>query len=324
MLALADPHLRAAWVERGNPIPQNPDTNTVLRAFRSLEFRVVVDQFLTDTAREADIVLPAKTMFEQSDVIGAYWHPYLQLKQKVLEPPGEVKPETEIYCLLAARLGLDRNQIAAGIPGPTDAEVDAFLVEKLQPFPDLTLDRLREGPLLAPGQQEVAFSDLDFPTSSGKIELLSRDAENRWGVEPLPVFNESHESIRNASAPHERYPLYLLTPNTKNRIHSQFNNLEMIRQLSRKPVVVLPPEDAASRRIRRGDLVRVFNDRGQFELEARIDFGLKAGCAVVTNGWWLSEGGAVNLCSLGRETDLGYGAAFHDNLVQVVKVDQTE
>ncbi len=60
-----------AWVERGNPIPQNPETPTVLRAFRALEFRVVVDEFLTDTAREADVVLPAKSMFEQTDVIGA-------------------------------------------------------------------------------------------------------------------------------------------------------------------------------------------------------------------------------------------------------------
>jgi len=74
MLAQRDRPLRMAWVERGNPVTQNPDTGTVLHAFRSLEFRVVVDQFLTDTAREADLVLPAKTMFEQTDVIGAYWH----------------------------------------------------------------------------------------------------------------------------------------------------------------------------------------------------------------------------------------------------------
>ena len=78
MLETRDPPLAMAWVERGNPIPQNPETGTVLRAFRALEFRVVVDEFLTDTAREADIVLPAKTLFEQTDVIGAYWHDYLQ------------------------------------------------------------------------------------------------------------------------------------------------------------------------------------------------------------------------------------------------------
>ena len=91
-------------VERGNPITQNPNTNTLLKAFRHLEFRVVVDQFMTDTAMEADIILPAKTLFEQSDIIGSYWNPYVQLKQKVVEPAGEVKPETEIYYLLGKSL----------------------------------------------------------------------------------------------------------------------------------------------------------------------------------------------------------------------------
>ncbi len=88
MLAQKDPPLRMMWIERGNPVTQNPETNTVLRAIRGLEFRVVVDEFLTDTAREADIVLPAKAIFEQSDVIGAYWHSYIQLKQKIVEPPA--------------------------------------------------------------------------------------------------------------------------------------------------------------------------------------------------------------------------------------------
>ncbi len=132
MLATADPPLRMAWVERGNPIPQNPETPTVLRAFRALEFRVVVDEFLTDTAREADVVLPAKSMFEQTDVIGAYWHDYLQLKQKAIEPPGEVKPESEVYRLLAERLGFPREAIARELPGPSDAEVEAFLEAKLR------------------------------------------------------------------------------------------------------------------------------------------------------------------------------------------------
>ena len=113
------------------------------------------------------------------------------------------------------------------------------------------------------------------------------------------------------------YPLYFMTPNTKNRIHSQFNNLEMIRSCSPAPEVTIHPDDAAERGIAEGALVRIFNDRGELFLPARIDNGLKAGCVCVTNGWWISEGGTVNFCSLGRETDLGHGAAFHDNLVDV-------
>lgn len=320
MLAAANPPLKMIWVERGNPVTQNPETPTVLKALRGLEFRVVVEQFMTDTAREADLILPAKTMFEQSDVIGAYWHPYVQLKQKVLEPPGEVKPESEIYYLLAQRLGFSGAEIAAAnIPAPTDEAVEAFLRQKLAPFPELTLEKLREGPLIAPGHQEIAFSDLAFPTPSGKIELYSQEAARRWGVDPLPDYFEPQESLRRESPQSQKYPLYFMTPNTKNRIHSQFNNLQMIRQVSPAPFIAIHPGDARLRNIADGERVRIFNDRGELRLPARLDFGLKPGCVAVTNGWWIAEGGAVNFLSYGRETDMGYGAAFHDNLVEVEK-----
>ncbi len=316
MLATDDPPLRMAWVERGNPVTQNPETNTVLEAFRALDFRVVIEQFMTDTAREADIVLPAKTMFEQSDVIGAYWHAYIQLKQKVIDPPGEVKPESEIYKLLAARLGMPEST-DPGIFPATDAEVETYLARALQPFPGLTLDRLREGPTLAPGQQEVAFSDSVFPTPSGKIELESQEAVERWGVARLPDYGEPAESIRRPQPDPAAFPLYLLTPNTKNRIHSQFNNLRMIRQFGDEPFVYLHPDDAGDRGVRDGEPVRIYNERGELRLEARIDNGLKRGCACVTNGWWISEGGTVNFTSAARETDMGYGAAFHENRVEI-------
>ncbi|MGD8700161.1 MAG: molybdopterin-dependent oxidoreductase [Gemmatimonadales bacterium] len=319
MLAQREPPLRMAWVERGNPVTQNPETNTVLEAFRGLDYRVVVDQFLTDTAREADIVLPAKTMFEQSDVIGAYWHSYLQLKQKVIEPPGEVKPESEIYRLLAGRLGLREAEDASVFP-VTDDEVEAYLSAALASWPEVSLELLREGPVLAPGQQDVAFADFVFATPSGKIELDSREAVQRWGVEAIPTYQESAESSRREGADGGRYPLYLLTPNTKNRIHSQFNNLRMIRQFSEKPNLWIAPADARARGITDGDRVRVFNDRGELRLEAKLDHGLKAGCVCITNGWWISEGGTVNFCSAARETDMGYGAAFHDNRVEVKRL----
>ncbi len=320
ILAAKDPPLKMIWVERGNPVSQNPDTSAVVKAFRSLDFRVVVEQFKTDTAREADILLPAKTMFEQSDVIGAYWHPYVQLKQKVIDPPGEVKPETEVYGLLAQKLGLPEEEVAAVIPGPSDAAVEAFLERKLRPYPELTLDRLREGPVITPGHQEVAFSDLVFPTPSGRIEVYSNEAQERWGVNPLPDFSEPVESARRESPESEKYRLYLLTPNTKNRIHSQFNNLGMIRRLDPKPVVCIHPEDARARGITDGAATRIHNGRGEMRVQARFDYGVKPGCLVVTNGWWEPQGCAVNACSCGRETDMGHGAAFHDNLVEIESV----
>ncbi|MCK5379201.1 MAG: molybdopterin-dependent oxidoreductase [Acidobacteria bacterium] len=317
MLSMTDPPLEMAWVERGNPLAQNPESPTVREAFRRLRFRVVVDQFLTDSAREADIVLPAKTFLEQSDIIGAYWHSYVQLKQKVLEPPGEVRPETEIYRALAVRMGMDRRAVDFAIPGPGDEEVEAWLERRLDPWPDLSLDRLREGPVAAPGSDQVAWHDLVFPTPSGRIELQSEEAARRWGVAALPDFHPPEESAldtRGRSAP---FPLQMMTPNTKDRIHSQFGNLEMVGAGAPEPRLVISPADALPRGIREADEVRVFNDRGELRLPVTLDFGLRAGCVVCFNGYWHSEGAGVNVLSKGRETDMAHGAAFHDTLVEV-------
>ncbi|MHC4946304.1 MAG: molybdopterin dinucleotide binding domain-containing protein, partial [Planctomycetota bacterium] len=230
------------------------------------------------------------------------------------------KPETEVFRLLADRLGIPERELVDKIPGPSDSEVETFLEKKLAHFPELSLTRLREGPMLAPGHQEVAFSDLVFLTPSGKIELFSEEAKTRWGADPLPAFFEPEEFAGEAGKGAGKYPLHFLTPNTKNRIHSQFNNLKMIRALDDTPLVWVSPEDAGARGIRNGDKVWIFNDRGRLTMEARIDFSLKKGCLWVTNGWWISEGGTVNFLSLGRETDMGHGAAFHDNLVEIEKV----
>jgi anaerobic selenocysteine-containing dehydrogenase len=317
MLAATDPPLKMIWVERGNPLTQNPDTNTLLKAFKSLEFRVVIDQFMTDTARAADLILPAKTMFEQSDIIGAYWHPYIQLKQKIIDPPGEVKPETEIYYLLAGKLGLDN--MNGMLPQPSDEAIDAFLSKKLAPFPGLSIERLKNGPILAPASQEIAFSDMLFPTPSGKIELYSPEAEKRWNVSAVADYKEPLESTSAAGKRDIPFPLYFMTPNTKNRIHSQFNNLDSIRQFSEKPCLQMHPLDARSRGIKNGDRVKIYNRRGTLFSTALLDFSIKRGCVAMTNGWWISEGGTVNFLSLGRETDMGYGAAFHENLVEVIQ-----
>ncbi len=313
MLAQGNPPLAFAWVERGNPLSQNPETHRVLEAFRRLDFRVAVDERLTDTALEADLVLPSKSLFEQSDVIGAYWHGYLQLRQKVIDPPGEVKPETEIYRALGLRLGMAPDLLDGILPRL--GEEEAWLQARLDPF-GITLDQLREGPVLAPGSEEVAFADGRFTTPSGRIELHSEEAARRWGVDPLPSYSEPLESAASGKG---RFPLQLLTPNTKNGIHSQFLSLDVIRPFEPEPVAVLGPEDAARRELRPRDRVRIHNDRGELHLPLRIDLGLRPGVVVVVNGWQRASGGGVNVLSEGRETDMGHGAAFHDNLVEVEK-----
>jgi len=315
MLAQNDPELKMIWVERGNPLTQNPNTNKNLEAFRKLEFKVVIEEFMTDTALEADIILPAKNMFEQSDIIGSYWNPYVQLKQKVVEPAGEVKPETEIYWELAHRLNWSEELIHDCLLSPGDKSVDVFLQNKLNDF-SLSLDELKENPLLAPGLEEIAFSDLKFNTPSGKIELYSEEAKKLWGVNALPTY----EALNNIELSNPNFPFYLMTPNTKNRIHSQFGNLKVMKHIDPEPLVFINPTDAEMYGVEHNEMVKVFNDRGEVSLMASFDFSLKHGCLVIHNGWWEQEGCSVNKLSAHMETDMGYGTAFHDNRVGIKPV----
>lgn len=312
MLGTKNPELKMIWVERGNPLTQNPNTGKVLEAFRKLDFRVVVEQFMTDTALEADIILPAKNMFEQSDIVGSYWNPYIQLKQKVVEPAGEVKPETEIYWWLAQKLGFNEADLSNILLPPGDEHVDRYLDSKLREF-NLSLEELRKGPILAPGLQEIAFSDYRFPTPSGKIELYSEQVQTLWGENPLPTYKPAVELFQNQTP----YPLFLMSPNTKNRIHSQFNNLKVISMISGAPVLQINPADAIQRGIGDGDLVEIFNSRGSFRVKAQLTYEVRVGCVVIPNGWWRTQGAPVNVLSEGRETDMGHGSAFHNNRVEV-------
>jgi anaerobic selenocysteine-containing dehydrogenase len=282
-----------------------------------LEFKVVVEQFMTDTAVEADIILPAKSMFEQTDVISSYWNPYVQIRQKVIEPPGEVKPETEIYYLLAKALGFDEKEINGKIPFPGDDHTEAFLNERLSDFPDLSLEKLKEAPILSPVLQEIAYSDFVFDTPSGKIELYSETASQRWGVDPLPTFEVLKEGRNGNKSP---YKFNLISPNTKNRIHSQFGNLEVIKLNDPEPYAVISLEDADDKGAVDGDLLRIYNDRGELFIKAKTDASIRPGIVVIYNGYWHAEGACPNILSKGRETDMGHGTAFHDNMVDFEKV----
>lgn len=313
MLAQTAPALKMAWVERGNPLTQNPDTNTVKQAFEKLDFCVVVEQFMTDTAQLADIVLPAKNMFEQTDIIGSYWNPYVQLKPKVCEPQGEVKPETDIYYQLAKKLEYDEQLIGEACLQPGDKNAVEYLKEQLNRFPELSWDRLTEEPLLAASHKQIVFQDLQFNTPSGKIELLSESALENWSVAALP----SYEPLQEKSS--KVYRLMVLSPNTKNRIHSQFGNLKQIEAVAGEMFVYMHPEDAAKRNINSEDKVRIFNERGEIHMKARIDAGIKKSCISIFNGLWHHEG-CVNFLSKGRETDMGHGTAFHDNCVELEKL----
>ncbi len=313
ILQQKDPEIKMIWVERGNPLAQNPNSNLNRKAFRKAEFRVVVDQFMTDTALEADLILPAKNMFEQTDIIGSYWNPYIQLKQKVVDPAGEVKPETEIYYLLAKALEFETEAIAEQLPEPNDLATEQYLKKFVEQFPELDFEALKTGPQLAHSHEEIAFADLAFKTPSGRIELVSEEAANKWGVSKLP------EYVPLAPMP-AAYPIQLLSPNSKNRIHSQFNNLQAIKQFEPEVLLGMHPADAQEREIQNGSWAIIRNQHGQAKVKVEYNMGLRTGCAVLTNGHWHQDGASPNLFTDGRETDMGHGTAFHDTWVAIDKI----
>ncbi len=303
------PPIRAAWIERGNPASQNPAVHRLRRALGALDLVVVVDQFLTDTAALAHYVLPAKTLFEEEDLVTAYWHPYLQWRARVFEAPGDVRPETEIWRHLCDAFGYDTSWF------PEDRR--AFLRDLLPPGQADAIDRLPHEPLDLSTGGDVAFADGRFETPSGRIEFASDEAARLWSVDPVPGYrdlDEGHAAPRRA-----RYPLQLLSCKTRDRIHSQFGNLDWVREVERPHTLDIHPADAAARGIRDGARVRVWNDRGETALVARVTPGIRPGVVHVIEGRCHPGDPDVNVLTDEGLTDMNHGATFYECLVEVAR-----
>jgi anaerobic selenocysteine-containing dehydrogenase len=308
--SLGGPPIRAAWIERGNPAAQNPAAHRLRDALARLDLVVVVDQFMTPTAGLAHFVLPAKTLFEEEDLVTAYWHPYLQWRARILPPPGEVRPESDIWRALCERFGYDTSYF------PADRE--SFLRALLPDGCGFTLEDLKERPLDLSGSGDVAFVDRRFPTPSGKVEFASGEASAMWGVDPVPdcaLLDEGAESPARS-----RFPLQLLSCKTRDRIHSQFGNLDWVRGVERPHVLDIHPDDARARGIAEGSRVAMWNERGRIELTVRLTPGIRPGVVHVLEGWCHEGDPDVNALTAEGITDMNHGATFYECLVEVARV----
>jgi anaerobic selenocysteine-containing dehydrogenase len=304
---LRDPPLKVAWFEKANPVSQHPRTKEVIRGLAGLEMVVVVDQFLTDTARLAHVVLPAKTLFEEEDLVTAYWHPYLQLRQKVLDPPPGVKTETEIWEELCRRFGFSIE--------PFDVDPGERLRQMLPEGRSGDLEELRRRPLDFSGMGEVAWENGGFPTPSGKVEFSSEGAMRLWGVDPVPGYDPLPEGFESDLA--DRYPLQLLTCKTRERIHSQFGNLDGIQEVDRPRHLDIHPDDAMVRGLKEGDRARIRNARGEAEATVHLEPGIRKGVVHVLEGRCVDDDPWMNLVTDDAVTDMGYGATFYECRVEV-------
>ncbi len=303
------PPIRAMWIERGNPASQNPAAPRLRGAMRGLDLVVAVEQFPNDTTELADYVLPAKTLFEEEDLVTAYWHPYLQWRARLFDPPGEVKPESELWRELCRRFGFDTRVF--------DGDRRALLRSLLPDRHRDQFERLAIEPLDLSGWGDVAFADGRFPTRSGRIEFSSAEAAEVWGVDPVPGFTALTEG--HASERASRFPLQFLSCKTRDRIHSQFGNLDWVREVERPHVLDIHPDDARARGIADGCRARVWNDRGAIDLVARVTPGIRPGVVHVLEGRCHAGDPDVNALTDEGITDMNHGATFYECLVEVAR-----
>ena len=321
LLEAGSPPLRAIYVYNSNPVAVAPESAKVVRGFsREDLFCVVHDVFQTDTADYADIVLPATTQLEHIDVHSSYGHLYVLANNRAIAPLGEAKPNTEVFRLLAAKMGFSE---------PCFADSDEDIARNAFVASDPRFDGLDWEALKTRGWQRLnlpspfaPFARGGFPTPSGKCEFYSESLA-RQGFDPLPTFSPPHESTASNPELARRYPLAIISPPARNALNSSFANLPVFTETEKTPRLEIHPDDAHARGVADGDRVRVTNDRGALVLTARVTDRARPGVVVALSIWWRKlspDGTNANMVTSQALTDMGRAATFYDALVEVEKL----
>jgi len=310
LTAVDDPPIKALHVYHSNPAVVAPDSARVLRGLEREDLFVVVHEHLmTETAMYADIVLPSTTFLESTDLYRSYGHYYLQMARPVIEPVGETRSTLAIFNDLATRFAFTEDCFAE-----TEEEGIRNLLASGSPYlAGITLADLQEGRPIRLNVQENIFSK-GFGTPSGKIEFHSRSMADQ-GLDPLPNGEPSKDEEGEG-----RFHLQLITPPRRQFLNSTFNEIEYLRNQAGEPVIMIHPKDAATRGVEEKERVRVFNDRGECYLSARLTEDTGPGVTVIEGLFWprfMPNNRGVNQLTSQRLTDMGQGCAFHCNLVEV-------
>jgi anaerobic selenocysteine-containing dehydrogenase len=309
LTALADPPVKALVVYNSNPAAIAPDQNTVLRGLRREDlFTVVLEQMQTDTADHADIVLPATTFLEHTDLYYAYGHYYLQLARPALTPAGEAKSNVELFGLLAERMGFDEPALRE----TEDDMIRTLLATGHSFLEGITLEELERNSFVRLKVPEpfLPFAEGGFGFPDGKLRF------NADALDYVPPAESRHGD----SSLRARYPLELISPKNHDSMNSTFGYRPGVDLET--SVLHVHARDAEPRGIRTGDEVRVFNARGACLLVAQVDESVNPGlvCAPSTRWAKLSRAGRnVNAVTSDRLTDGGGGPTFYSCLVEIEK-----
>jgi anaerobic selenocysteine-containing dehydrogenase len=300
------PAIEAVVVYNSNPLAVAPDSGKVVRGFaREDLFTVVMEQFQTDTADYADYLLPATTQLEHWDIHGAYGHTDVVLNRPAIAPVGQARTNTQVFRELAARMGFE---------DPCFHDSDETLC-RLAFGDHVDFERLLETGFASLPVPDAPFAEGHFPTASGRCEFFSERLA-RQGLDGLPDHVPNYEPAGSSS----RYPLAMISPPARNFLNSTFVNVQSLRDIEGEPLLEMHAGDAAVRGLADGQVVRVFNDRGEYRCKARISPRARPG---VVNGlgiWWRKlglDGTNVNQLTSQRLTDLGRAPVFYDCLVEV-------
>jgi anaerobic selenocysteine-containing dehydrogenase len=316
------PPVRALVVYNSNPGAVAPDRNAVLAGMRRDDlFTVVLEHFQTDTADYADIVLPATTQLEHWDLHLSYGHHYVTLNQPSVDPLGESLPNSEIFRRIAGRMGLDdpslRDDDLTVIRQALDSTSEKMAGVTLEALIERGWTRLNVPTPFLP------YEKGGFATPSGKCEFYSPRLK-KMGIDPVPTFTAPYEFPEKVPELAGRYPLTLISSPAHQFLNSTFVNIVALRRGAREPECLLHPIDAEERGIGVGARVVVHNDRGAFTAVARVEDSIRPGVVWAPSIWWgkfAADGANANQTTSQRETDLGHGPVFYDNLVEVGLAD---
>ncbi|MEH7014407.1 molybdopterin-dependent oxidoreductase [Neobacillus niacini] len=307
VLSAIDPEIKMIVVTCGNPLTQVPDTSIVEKAFSSVSKLVVIEQFMTDTARLADYILPTTTSFEEEDLYySSMYHHYVNYGPKLVSAPGEAKSDLWIWTQLAKRLGFgDDFQFSR----------KQWLEMSFQSLSEkgITIDELKKQHTLELPVRGVPWDDFQFTTPSGKYEFTSMN-KGLDGLLKLALPEESKWSNPELA---EKFPYNLLTIHPLRSNHSQ--NYHLFPKEPKLKVEVAE-NIAADQQLKDGDLVRVWNNRGEVKGYLSILQKAHPNTINIDEGIWKRFGGSVNNLTPSEESDNGLGSSLYDCLVNLEKI----
>lgn len=337
-----DPPIKALFVYNANPMAMVTEQAKLEQGLEREDlFTVVSEHFLTDTARYADIVLPATTQLEQKDIMFSWGHLYLSYNNPAIEPLGEAVSNTELFRRLAK---------AMGVEDPSFYRTDDEIIEASLDWTNPVLQGITLEDVKAEGYARLTVPSADdwaphregnFPTPTGKCEFKStitgggnfvvplfrqgyNGDQDGTPVDALPHYIPPNENPQTTPALAKRYPLSLITPKSHAFLNSNYGNLPaQTAQAGEEQSVFLHPEDAEQRGIVAGAPIRVFNDRGAFEAFASISPDVMPGVVMAPSGYWHRsnrKGATVHALTPPAYADLGRAPTFSDVLVQVGKL----